>query len=116
MIGSPPAVVHRGLIFALAAQQSIIPDCGNIDSSSLTSASLRPRGRSAAEQRDELAAFHVDFVLLFASPATACHPASLIFIRATSIILPSATTRSACADASPAPHQLEQQLGRKSVR
>src|SRR5262245_48956033 len=29
MIGSPPAVVHRGLIFALAAQQSIIPDCGN---------------------------------------------------------------------------------------
>src|SRR5262249_17187631 len=53
MIGSPPAVVHRGLIFALAAQQSIIPDCGNIDSSSLTSASLRPRGRRTAERRDE---------------------------------------------------------------
>ena len=53
MIGSPPAVVHRGLIFALAAQRSIIPDCGNIDSSSLTSASLRPRDRRTAEQRDE---------------------------------------------------------------
>ena len=62
----------------------------------------RPRRRRAAEQRYELAAFHVDFVLPFASPATACHPASLIFIRATSIILPSATTRSAWADASPA--------------
>src|SRR5262249_9457017 len=65
----------------------------------------RPRRRCAdraAEQRDELAALHVDFVLPFASPATACHPASLIFIRVTSIILPSATMRSACADASPA--------------
>src|SRR5262249_23373147 len=40
--------------------------------------------------------FHVDFALpLIASPASACHPASLIFIRATSIILPSATMRSA---------------------
>jgi hypothetical protein len=56
----------------------------------------------AAEQRDERAALHVDFALpLIASPASACHPASLIFIRATSIILPPATMRSACADASP---------------
>src|SRR5262249_28247619 len=62
----------------------------------------RPRGRTA-EQRDELAALHVDFALpLIASPASACHPASLIFTRATSIILPPATMRSACADASPA--------------
>src|SRR5262249_21058008 len=63
----------------------------------------RPRGRRAANQRDELAAFHVDFALpLIASPASACHPASLSFTRATSIILPSAIVRSACADASPA--------------
>src|SRR5262245_44194586 len=63
----------------------------------------RPRRRRAAEQRDELAAFHVDFALpLIASPASACHPASLSFTRATSIILPSAIVRSACADASPA--------------
>src|SRR5262249_49373221 len=56
----------------------------------------------AAEQRDELAAFHVDFALtLIASSASACHPASLSFIRATSVTLPSATKRSACADASP---------------
>src|SRR5262249_56647368 len=62
----------------------------------------RPR-RRAADQRDELAAFHVDFALpLIASPASACHPASLSFTRATSIILPSAIVRSACADASPA--------------
>src|SRR5262249_26132373 len=59
--------------------------------------------RRAAEQRDELASFHVDFALaLIASSASACHPASLSFIRATSVILPSATMRSACADASPA--------------
>ena len=63
----------------------------------------RPRGRRAAEQRDELAALHVDFVLsLIGSPTSVCHPASLIFTRAVSIILPSATMRSACADASPA--------------
>src|SRR5262245_19750395 len=60
-------------------------------------------GRCAAEQRDELAPPHVDFALtLIASSASACHPASLSFIRATSVILPSATMRSACADASPA--------------
>src|SRR5262249_36696112 len=59
--------------------------------------------RRAPEQRDELAAFHVDFALpLIASPASACHPASLSFTRATSIILPPAIVRSACADASPA--------------
>src|SRR5262249_51351934 len=59
--------------------------------------------RRAAEQRDERAAFHVDFALtLIASSASACHPASLSFIRATSVTLPSATKRSACADASPA--------------
>src|SRR5262249_53413925 len=63
----------------------------------------RRRGCRAAEQRDELAAFHVDFALtLIASSARACHPASLSFIRATSVILPSAAMRSACADASPA--------------
>src|SRR5262249_11018282 len=62
----------------------------------------RPRCRRTADKRYELAALHVDFVLPFASPATACHPASLILIRVTSIILPSATMRSACADASPA--------------
>src|SRR5262249_55336514 len=63
----------------------------------------RPRRRRAAEQRDELAAFPVDLALpLIASPASACHPASLSFTRATSITLPSAIVRSACADASPA--------------
>src|SRR5262249_40618609 len=62
----------------------------------------RPRRRTA-EQGDEIASFHVDFALtLIASSASACHPASLSFIRATSVILPSATMRSACADASPA--------------
>src|SRR5262249_32890269 len=64
---------------------------------------VSPRGRRAAEQRDELASFHVDFALsLIASSASVCHPASLIFTRTVSIILPSATMRSACADASPA--------------
>src|SRR5262249_59439560 len=58
--------------------------------------------RRAAERRYELAALHVDFVLPFASPATACHPASLILIRVTSIILPPATLRSARAAPSPA--------------
>jgi len=39
------------------------------------------------EKRDELAAFHVDFTLpLVASPASTCHPASLIFTCASSII------------------------------
>src|SRR5262245_27687176 len=62
----------------------------------------RPRGR-AAEECDEFAPSHVDFALpLIASPSRACHPASLIFTRAASIILPPATMRSACADASPA--------------
>src|SRR5215470_553905 len=57
----------------------------------------------AAEQRDELAAVHVDLaLLLFVSPASTCHPASVSFTRATSVILPSPTMRSACADASPA--------------
>src|SRR5262245_51171794 len=60
-------------------------------------------GCRTAEQRYELAPFLVDFALtLIASSARACHPASLSFIRATSVILPSATMRSACADASPA--------------
>src|SRR5262249_25158641 len=59
--------------------------------------------RRSAEQGAELAAFHIELVLpLIASPATACQPASLIFTRATSICLPPATMRSACADASPA--------------
>src|SRR5262249_29735607 len=59
--------------------------------------------RRAAEQRDERAPSHVDFALpLIASPSSACHPASLIFTRATSVILPSVAMRSACADASPA--------------
>src|SRR6516164_7741625 len=63
----------------------------------------RPRGRRPAEQRDERAALHVDFALpLIASPSSACHPALLIFTRATSVILPSVAMRSACADASPA--------------
>jgi hypothetical protein len=45
-------------------------------------------GTGAAEQRDELAALHVDFALaLIASAASACHPASLSFTRATSVIL-----------------------------
>src|SRR6516165_8951829 len=62
----------------------------------------RPR-RRRAEQRDERAALHVDFALpLIASPSSACHPALLIFTRATSVILPSVAMRSACADASPA--------------
>src|SRR5262249_55643019 len=62
-----------------------------------------PIAENEAEQRDELAAFHVDFALaLIASATSACHPASLIFTRATSVILPSPTMRSACADASPA--------------
>src|SRR5215471_14943788 len=57
----------------------------------------------AAEQRDEVAARHVDFVLaLITSAVSARQPASLIFTRATSDILPSGTMRSACADASPA--------------
>jgi hypothetical protein len=63
----------------------------------------RPCSRCAAKQRDELAALHVDFALsLIASSVSVCHPASLIFTRATSVILPSVTMRSACADTSPA--------------
>src|SRR5215831_15023853 len=63
----------------------------------------RPRCRRAAEQYDELAPLHVDFALpLIASSPSVRHPASLIFTRATSIILPPETMRSACADASPA--------------
>src|SRR5262249_19673189 len=47
------------------------------------------------EQSDELAAFHVNFALrLIASSASVCHPASLIFTRAASVILPSVTMRS----------------------
>src|SRR5215831_13482511 len=62
----------------------------------------RPRCR-AAKKGDELASFHVDFALaLIASSASACRPAWLSFIRATSVILPLATMRSACAEASPA--------------
>jgi hypothetical protein len=53
--------------------------------------------------------------LLFVSPASTCHPASVSFTRATSVIL-SPTMRSACADARPGAYQLDQQLGRKSVR
>src|SRR5262245_16343513 len=63
----------------------------------------RRRGCRTAEQRDERAAFHGDLALAsIASAASACHPASLIFTRATSIILTPTTMRSACADASPA--------------
>ena len=48
-----------------------------------------------AELRRELAAFHVNFALrLIASSASVCHPASLIFTRAASVILPSVTMRS----------------------
>jgi hypothetical protein len=71
--------------------------------------------RRSAEQGEELAAFHIELVLpLIASPASACHPASLIFTRAASI--------AACDHAlgvrgrEPGAHQLDQQLGRKSVR
>src|SRR5262249_33064731 len=73
-----------------------------------------PRCRPA-KKGDELASFHVDFALaLIASSASACHPAWLSFIRATSVIWPSATMRSACAG--PARTSSDQQLGRKSIR
>jgi putative ABC transport system substrate-binding protein len=61
---------------------------------------LREYGsRWACGQRAFIAP-HVDFALpLTASPVSACHPASLIFTRATSIILPPATMRSGLASA-----------------
>src|SRR5262245_21842076 len=68
---------------------------------------LRARGAlpgwSAAARIVELALTHVDCALtLSASSASSCRPASLSFVRAASVILPSASMRSARAGASPA--------------
>jgi hypothetical protein len=63
----------------------------------------RLHGRRAADKRDELAPSHIDCprLVVTASLPSSRRPSSVIPIRATSIILPSTTLRSACADASP---------------
>src|SRR5262249_824828 len=89
--GGMPAISHWA---HMAAKNAVIP--------LLSGTSLLGELEADDFERAGLAALHVDFALpLIASPSSACHPASLILIRATSVILPSATMRSACADASP---------------